>query len=350
MHSMSDQPAARSSAPLRSASDQPLGSADLPEVYRERAMDPSTHPLPDLVRRLDWNLLRTFVVVAECRGVTAAAAALHLAQPTVSNAIRRLETTLGRRLIERREQVFTLTAEGEDLLRYARDVFATISRIDKSVSAASPEISGRVELYMTSHVVTPSLDALLAEAFALSSGIRMSIEVCPSSAVVDAVASRRASLGICLGVDAGEDLASCEYYRQHFGLYCGKGHPLFGRKNLSPSDLNGFAFVSFQTDTLSDALHVVARFRARHNIQERLVATSPYLEEVRRLIRCGVGIGPLPVHIAREDEARGVLTRLPPYDASLEVSVHVYWNPRLVMNSAEAWILERIKSASGAVL
>ena len=40
-----------------------------------------------LARELDWNLLRTFLVLAEAGSVTAAAERLSLKQPTVSAAL-----------------------------------------------------------------------------------------------------------------------------------------------------------------------------------------------------------------------------------------------------------------------
>jgi hypothetical protein len=52
---------------------------------------PSRHA-ERLARELDWNLLRTFVVLAESRSVTEARRAPRLKQPTVSSALKRLET------------------------------------------------------------------------------------------------------------------------------------------------------------------------------------------------------------------------------------------------------------------
>ena len=44
---------------------------------------------------LDWNLLRTFMVVVEQQGVSRAADFLGLKQPTISSALKRLEQTTG---------------------------------------------------------------------------------------------------------------------------------------------------------------------------------------------------------------------------------------------------------------
>ena len=41
--------------------------------------------------RLDWNLLRTFRVIGQELSISRAAARLHLTQPAVSQALKRLE-------------------------------------------------------------------------------------------------------------------------------------------------------------------------------------------------------------------------------------------------------------------
>lgn len=73
-------------------------------------------------RPLDLVLLNTFVSVIEQGGFTAAAEHLHLAQPTVSAHIKRLEETLGRPLLRRGQKLATPTAAGEKLLLHARQM------------------------------------------------------------------------------------------------------------------------------------------------------------------------------------------------------------------------------------
>lgn len=65
-------------------------------------MMPTTTPFtrdPEAKRflndRLDWNLLRTFLVIGQEGSISRAAARLHLSQPAVSQALRRLEEQLG---------------------------------------------------------------------------------------------------------------------------------------------------------------------------------------------------------------------------------------------------------------
>ncbi|MFZ6043484.1 helix-turn-helix domain-containing protein, partial [Vibrio natriegens] len=65
-----------------------------------------------LLRNLDWNLLYTFLTIVDESSITGAARKLSLSQPSVSNALKRLECHLGVKLITRRKGVFTLTSQG----------------------------------------------------------------------------------------------------------------------------------------------------------------------------------------------------------------------------------------------
>ena len=93
---------------------------------------------------------------------------------------------------------------------------------------------------------------------------------------------------------------------------------------------------------LTDALRAVTLMRNSAGLDDRIVGTSANLEEVRRLIVAGLGIGPLPIHVVTEDVAAGRLWRLPPYENPPAIDVHVAWNPRTRSNRAEQAMLQRL--------
>jgi LysR family transcriptional activator of nhaA len=76
------------------------------------------------VQWLNYHHLFYFWVAAQERSVTRAARRLRLAQPTVSEQIRRLEETLGTRLFERTGRELTLTDSGRVALEYANEIFS----------------------------------------------------------------------------------------------------------------------------------------------------------------------------------------------------------------------------------
>lgn len=304
-------------------------------------------PLPPAertLRDLDWNLLRVFLALAEAGSVTAAAEMLALKQPSVSQALKRLEDRLGHRLIDRSPGAFALTPEGLALLAEARAVRGAIRRGLLAMQEAAGEVAGEVGLALASHVVSPLLDRALQVFHASHPRATLTIDITPSREAVARVAKGAASLAVCLLPDplAGPapGLETTVFYREFFGLFCGPPHPLFGRRGLALADLAGHASVSFQTDRMGDALAAVTELRRAAGLEERVIGRSSHLEEVRRMILAGLGIGPLPLHVVAGDVAAGRLWRLPPYDAPPAIDVHLVWQPQARRNRAEAAFLQ----------
>ena len=310
-------------------------------------------PLPPdadrLVRELDWNLLRTFLVLADSGSVTRAAERLGLQQPSVSSALKRLEERLGKRLIDRGPGRFALTEAGRLLRDEAVDINGAILRIGTLLRDVEEEVRGHVNIAIASHVVCPLLDETLGEFHRIHPGATYSIAVTASRTAVDDVLARRVSFAICLLREHDPKLETRRMFREYFGLFCGPGHPFFGRGGLALADLAGQPSVSFVTDQMTDALRPVTLMRAAAGLDDRVVGTSAHLEEVRRMIIAGLGIGPLPIHVVREDVERGRLWRLPPYDDPPPIDVHLVWNPRARINRAERFLRDALIARIEAV-
>lgn len=295
-----------------------------------------------LARTLDWNLLRSFVAIVEAGSITRAAENLGLHQPTVSGALKRLEARLGKRLLDRRPGRFELTEAGRLLYAEAVDISGAILRIGTVLRDVEEEVRGNVRIAIASHVVCPVFDAALADFHRRHPRATLGLEVSASRRAVEEVLARRVSFAVCLLRERDPRLEYRRLFREYFGLFCGPTHPFFGRQGLSLGDLAGQASVSFVTDAMDDALRPVTLLRAGAGLDDRVVGTSPNLEEVRRMILAGLGIGPLPIHVVREDIAAGRLWRLPPYDAPPAIDVHVVWNPRARFNRAERLLLDTL--------
>ena len=300
---------------------------------------------PDrFVANLDWNLLRTFVVIVEEGSITRAAARLLRGQPAVSLALQRLEDEFGTRLIERGRGLFALTAAGRALYRECNDIYAGVSRLPDIASLTHSEISGQVTILLASHVITPLLDELLTETYRTHPRITYRIRTATSAAVANAVNEKTASFGICLVNRRLPGLTYEHLYREFFGFFCGPPHPLFGRKNLDLNDLRELDAVSFETDDLNDALRPVALLRQQYAMGQRIVGQSSHLEEVRRMIQCGLGIGALPIHVVERELRDGSLWRLPPYEDPPAVDIFLVTNPRKRLNRAEALLIECLRA------
>lgn len=76
----------------------------------------------------DLRVLRSFVVIAEERSITRAAARLHIAQQSLSAQLRALESRVGAPLLHRSSRGVTLTPVGEVLLREAVPLLGSAQR------------------------------------------------------------------------------------------------------------------------------------------------------------------------------------------------------------------------------
>jgi DNA-binding transcriptional LysR family regulator len=301
-------------------------------------------------RNLDWNLLRTFIAIVQQGGITAAANRLLLKQPTVSTALKRLEEQVGRKLIDRRPGGrFAVTDAGDLLYREALEVQGSISRLAVVMREVREEIRGHVTIGMASHVVFPILDRALADFSGAHPAVTYAIDVSTSEEVINWVLEKRASFGVCLVHRRHPKIAYEPLFREHFGFFCGPTHRFFGRDDLTLADLEGEPSVSFRTDALHDALRPIALLRASLQMDDTIRGTSSHLEEVRRLIISGVGIGPLPIHVMARDVADGLLWRLPPYDNPPAIDIHLAWNPVTRMNRAESGLLSLLKERAAAL-
>ena len=108
---------------------------------------------------LDVDQLRTFLAVEKTRNFTRAGDLVAKTQSAVSMQVRKLEEQLGRRLFERGKSV-TLTADGERLLRYAREIVETSN---EALALFDDEaLSGHVNLGTADDYAERYLPAILA--------------------------------------------------------------------------------------------------------------------------------------------------------------------------------------------
>lgn len=287
------------------------------------------------LRNLNWNLLRTFAVVVEEASVTAASHTLGVSQPAVTNALKRLEAHSGRRLIERGQGVFELTAAGKRLYEAAHEVRGIVSRLPSDLSSSDGELEGMVELTVGSHIHSAALEKTLQNFRNRHPKVAFAVDILESREIISQVRDRRLNIGICTAASPLEDLCSTLISTERIGFYCGRGHRLYGRSGLSISDLKDEAFVVFDNEKLQEGLHHVAVFKEEQGLQGRIAAVSSSHEEIRRLIVAGIGIGSLSKDVVDAYVKPGLLWQLPPYEGLPVVYNFLIVHPAARLSLAE---------------
>ena len=109
----------------------------------------------------DPQLLATFLAVEQTGSFTRAAARLGIQQPTVSQHIRRLEQQVGRTLVARDTHSVSLTADGEAMVGFARNILAASEQAAAYFSGDRP--SGRLRIGIADDLALTRLPQILRD-------------------------------------------------------------------------------------------------------------------------------------------------------------------------------------------
>src|SRR6266404_1872914 len=115
---------------------------------------------------MELHQLRYFVAVAECGNVSRAADRCHIAQPSLSQQLRKLEENLGVKLFDRLGRGIAITDAGRALLPRARRVLAEVRETEANLKREADGCQGTLVVgaipTMAPYLLPAALDRLRA--------------------------------------------------------------------------------------------------------------------------------------------------------------------------------------------
>ncbi|MEW5289875.1 LysR family transcriptional regulator [Erwinia papayae] len=147
--------------------------------------------------------LAAFLVVAEERSFTRAAARLSTSQPSLSQTVRRLEEKLGVLLLVRTTRNVSVTEAGEQLVNTLRPAFSDINNRLQALSQFRDKPAGLVRITTGQHAAETLIWPAVAETLHAFPDIK--IELSLDSALTDIV-TERFDAGIRLGEQIAQDM------------------------------------------------------------------------------------------------------------------------------------------------
>ncbi|WP_375741143.1 LysR family transcriptional regulator [Pseudomonas boanensis] len=266
---------------------------------------------------LDLQLLRIFICVAESGGFSAAQGELGIGQSTISTQMAKLETRLGFRLCERGKAGFRLTPKGEQVLAATRRLFGAIETFKGEAQGMADLLLGELRIGLSESLddqVLQRLGAAIGRFRQRNQAVQFEL-----ISAMPAELERRLlqdQLHLAIGYFSGSQ-AALDYlplFSEQQRLYCGVGHPLFGRGTAELDDL-----------AACDRVHHPYRFGESHEPFQS-ASSSARTEQVEgclAFILSGAHIGYLPEHIAAPWEAAGRLQALLPEQTGFRVQFHL---------------------------
>ena len=187
-----------------------------------------------LLRHLSY-----FVTLARERHFARAAEACHVAQPTLSAAIRKLEEDLGVRLVIRAHRYAGLTPEGERVLTWGQQILSDYASLREDLSTRRHGLVGVLRLGVIPAAM-PSVSFLTARFCAEHPAADVEIQSLTSRAIQHGLDAFELDGGVTyLENEPLEHVRRVPLYREHYVFMTHRGHPLAGRKTVTWAEAAG---------------------------------------------------------------------------------------------------------------
>ena len=196
-------------------------------------------------RDLTVQQLRCFVAVADEQQFTAAADALHVAQPSISSQIHRLERILGATLFHRDQRPVTLTDAGRALLPFARRVLEGLDDVLTAVTEIDEVLRGQLTIGVTPSLGSTVLPYALTEFHRRHPGIALRVVERDTEEIAARLDSGELDLALAILPLHAASLESAVLAVERLVVVVAHGHPLASRAKVNLADLHDVPLIMF---------------------------------------------------------------------------------------------------------
>jgi DNA-binding transcriptional LysR family regulator len=288
---------------------------------------------------MDLRDLKYFAAIAESGSMTAAAKSLHVSQPTLTVAMQNLEEELKTQLLVRERSGVRLTVTGDELLKYANDVFQLLDRATQRIKGLESEDEGTFTIGCHESLGAYFLPDFFARFLRDHPKIELLISNETSAQVRDSVVERRTHFGLVVNPHPHPDLVIVELFHDAMDVLVAEDAPPPSRpltaliaampisdvaleegERASWVDSGDPAFIAAKHRLLSGPLIYAGRVPQCQDLCDQLAAQGLLstrklvcgdLELVKSLVLAGIGPGLVPRRVATYGQ-EGKLVRLHP--------------------------------------
>jgi DNA-binding transcriptional LysR family regulator len=246
--------------------------------------------------------LKVFCDLAGLRSFSKAAQANGLSQPTVTRLVRQLEDRLGVELIDRSHRPLQLTAAGQAYHAGCRRLLEQYAELEASLRNGAGTIVHVAAIYSVGLWDMGQY----TERFEVDHPhTRVDIAYLHPREVYARVLDGTAELGLVSYPDRGRELAVLSWREEEMVVACAPDHPLAALAAVPPSRLDGEKFVAFHRELA--IRREVDLFLRRHDAGVEVVHEFDSIENIKKDIEVGAGVGILPEPTIRREVQAGTL-------------------------------------------
>ncbi|WP_239108047.1 LysR family transcriptional regulator [Microbispora siamensis] len=244
---------------------------------------------------MELSTLKQFLVVARLEHLSRAADELHVAQPSLSRSIARLESELGTPLFDRSGRL-RLNDAGKLFRDHVERALGELEAGRRAVAEATSEGVGTVRLASETFLT-------LTGPLAAYKRAHPSVEIELHWSLAEDMARRLRAQDVDLCVASqpihAEGLQSVQLFEDAVGVCVPLDHPLASRTSVSIDELADQPFITARKGHWLRRL--LDRLFAARDLTPKIVCESDEHSAIAELIRAGLGIGLVPAFARRGD-------------------------------------------------
>ena len=274
---------------------------------------------------IDPRAVRTFHEVCRAGSISAAARALNISQPSVSNAIALLEARLGTVLFARGRSGIALTAAGEALQARAQMLDHLLRDAEAEVAAAREGVAGPLRIGGTPGALVSLLPLAIARLEAAFPHLTLNVLERPDRDLAGMLRDGDIELAFVTTAmdEAPDDIAERTLARDPFALIVGAGNAAMP-DDIALRRAEGLRWVLPEAQG-AFRRQVDALFTAAGVAVPRDVIRCDSLLTTKAILRDTTRVTILPMRVAASELSMGVLRAVRIEEAGFERSIGVRW-------------------------
>lgn len=243
---------------------------------------------------MELRQLRYLVALSAERSFTRAAAREHIAQPALSQQIRRLEDELGLALVDRTTRSVSITAAGELLVARAHRILAELDAAHEELLSLRGLQAGRVSVGAMHTMGPVDISLILTIFHERHPDVELTVREQSSDELAEMLRVDELDLAFLSVTEQIEShgLALYQLVAEELVVLLPEGHRLANRRTVRMAELSDEEFISYREGSRLRELLVGAGEHA--GFSPRVKLESNESQRVRRLVARGMGVAILP--------------------------------------------------------
>lgn len=276
----------------------------------------------------------SFSRAAEIHGIT---------QSAVSQQIRALERKFHVSLIERGKKHFSVTEEGREMLRSAKEILAAYHSLGERISELRTNVAGRIRIASVHSIGLHELPPLLKVYRQKFPEMDVALALLRSAQVYQTVLEGEADLGLVAFPAERKGLEVESFWRDKLVLICHPNHRLGNRDRIRLKDIDGERFVSFCYD--QPTRKAIDRLLVSDGVKVHITMDFDNIETVKRVIEIESGIAIVPHAAVKEEVRAGTLAAVEIVGADMWRPLGMVFKRRKALSAGQQAFVSLLRSA-----